>query len=91
MVYELPFHAFSEQEKVAISIGRLLSDKFEAKKRDMQKKLDLINRNNKLQMSLKYHEAWALKNICINRISWLESDFQKRNIQNAITQIDSYK
>lgn len=90
-VYDLPFNSFGEEEKVSISIGILLADKFESKKRDLMKKLDLLNREKKVKMSLKYHEAWALKNICINQISWAETDFQKINIQSAIHLIDKLK
>ncbi|TDQ22775.1 hypothetical protein [Tenacibaculum caenipelagi] len=90
-VYELPFNSFGEEQKIAISIGVVLADKFETKKRELKKKLSLINRNNKIQLTLKYHEAWALKNICINQISWSESEFEKLNIQSTIHLIDQAK
>lgn len=90
-IYELPFNSFGEAEKVAISIGVLLSDKFENKKRELHKKLDLLNRNKKVSFKLKYHEAWALKNILVNRISWLHNDYQKLNVQTTINKIDELK
>ncbi|CAL2095492.1 conserved protein of unknown function [Tenacibaculum sp. 190524A02b] len=90
-VYELPFNFFNEQEKVAISIAALLSDKFEAKKRELKKNLNLLNRNKKIQFTLKYHEAWALKNICINQISLVNIDINKIRVQEVIGLLDVEK
>ncbi|WP_271407168.1 hypothetical protein [Tenacibaculum soleae] len=89
--YELNFNGLTIEEKLQHSIGYLLSDIFETKKRALMKKSDLFNESKSIKMTLKYHEAWGLKNILVEQGYLLENDYQKINIQRAIHQLDSKK
>ncbi|WP_407269327.1 hypothetical protein [Tenacibaculum maritimum] len=88
-VYHLPFYAFDEEQKAAISIGALLSDKFDKKVRSIRRKAKTTKTS--FRITLKYHEAWALKNICINQIMYAENQLQKVSIQSAINELDQSK
>lgn len=90
-ICKVNFNSLTQFEKLGISICMVLSDTFETKRRDLQKKNDLFNSRKKVTLTLKYHEAWALKEMFINRISLLENDYQKINIQNAINLLDAAK
>ncbi|CAA0230130.1 hypothetical protein [Tenacibaculum maritimum] len=87
-IYEINFNSLNTEEKLEISIGMELSDVFDRKKRNIQKKNDLFNNDKKIAITLKYHEAWGLKNIFINRIGLLDNEYQKLNIQTSINHID---
>lgn len=89
--YEIQFNGLTEEEKLQFSIGYVLSDMFETKKRDLMKKSDLFNEAKKIKITLKYHEAWGLKNILVDHVNLLENKYQKVNIQQAIHHLDSTK
>lgn len=90
-LYDLNFNALTIEEKIEISIGAELADSFEKKRRNLQKKNDLFNSNKKVDVTLKYHELWGLRNIFINRIGLLDNDYEKLNIQTSINLLDSSK
>lgn len=86
--YDLNFYVLTPEEKIEISIGAELSDSFDKRRRKIQKELNLLNSNKKVDVTLKFYEAWALKKIFINQIHLLENDYQKFQIQNAINILD---
>lgn len=87
-VYKISFNTFTTEEKVQISIGATLSDMFEKRKRKLYKELDLLNSTKKISLTFKYHEAWALKEILLNKINLLDSDFHRLNAQTSINLLD---
>lgn len=91
LIYEIPFNALNQETKIFFSVGYSLSDTFEKKRRELIKKLDLLNSHKKVSITLKYHEAWGLKNILIDQIHLAKNDYQKTNIQKSINQLDSKK
>ena len=90
-ICKINFNSLSHQEKIGISICLVLSDTFECKRRELQKKNDLFNCRKKVAVTLKYHEAWALKEMFIDKISLLENDYQKTTIQSTINLLDAAK
>lgn len=61
-LYELPVSNI-QRENVYKSIGFDLADKFDTKARTLKKSADLLNAKKKAQVTLKFHEAWALHEI----------------------------
>ncbi|MFL0065356.1 hypothetical protein V2595_06940 [Tenacibaculum maritimum] len=90
-ICKINFNSLSHQEKINISICLVLSDTFEMKKRDIQKKNDLFNSRKKISIALKYHQVWALNQVLIDKFSLVENEYQKFNIQNSIHLLDSKK
>lgn len=88
-LYQVNFNSLSTQEKLEMSIGVDLSDLFEKKKRTLQKNLDLLTAHKKTVITLKFHEAWGLKNILIHHIGESESVFQQQTLQASIHLLDS--
>lgn len=82
---------FSEQQKVVISIGRLLATKFHTRRNNLDIKLSQIKPNEKFQFTLLYFQVWALKTILINNIACISDEHQKFYVQKAIDQLDKNK
>ncbi len=89
-LYDLQFQQFQSNQKVFISIGLELADKFDKKYKSTIKSASLFNQKTKIGFTLKYYEAWALNSICIELFSWSENDFQKRQLQNIINKLDKW-
>ena len=87
-VHSLNFAALSVEEKINASIGAELYILFEKKKLSIQQKLDLLNRDKKISLSLKYYEVWALKKLFVNYIALLDNQYQSLNAQNVINLLD---
>lgn len=90
-INHLPFYSFNEEQKVAVSIGLVLSEKFQKRTITLKNKKGNPNRQKVCRFTLKYHESWALKEICINQISWCNSSFQKFAVQGVINELDKHK
>lgn len=90
-INHLPFYSFNEDQKIAISIGVLLSDKFQKRIITLNRKKNKPKKQKMSRFTFRYHEAWALKNICINQISWCDSSFQKFVVQGVINELDKEK
>ncbi|MFL0063718.1 hypothetical protein [Tenacibaculum maritimum] len=87
-LYDLDFLTLESQEKVAVSIGLILADKFDKKIKTIQKKLNFFDPNKDIKFTFDFFEAWALKKICIQLIGTSDSDFNKLNIQVIINKLD---
>lgn len=87
-LYDFELTQLEQQQKVAFSIGLRLSDKFDKKRKDIQKKASLFDVKKKISFTLDYYEAWALKQMCIELISWSENNYQKLAIQQIINKLD---
>ncbi len=89
-LYDLPFNQFESPQKIFVSIGVDLADKFDKKTKSIIKKSSLFTQKKKYDTTLKYHEAWALKNICIELFSWSENEYQKLQLENIISKLDKW-
>lgn len=89
--YEVPFNGLTVESKLEFSIGYVLSDIFQKKKRSLLKKQDLFNESKKIKITLKYHEAWGLKKILLDHGYLLNNHFQKTNVQGVINKLDLEK
>ncbi|WP_271406963.1 hypothetical protein [Tenacibaculum soleae] len=87
-LYDLNFMLLESEEKVAVSIGLILADKFDKKYKTIQKKLDLFEAKKPIKFTLDFYEAWALKKICIQLILITESALEKISIQKVISKLD---
>lgn len=61
-LYYLPVSNI-QRENIYKSIGFDLADMFESKARTLKKSANLLNTKQKAQVTLKFHEAWALHEI----------------------------
>ncbi|MCD8405859.1 hypothetical protein G1J88_10260 [Tenacibaculum dicentrarchi] len=86
-LYDLDFLTLESQEKVAVSIGLILADKFDKKIKTIQKKL-FFDTTKDIKFTFDFFEAWALKEICIQLIGTSDSNFNKVNIQVVINKLD---
>lgn len=76
-------------ENVKRSIGFELAEKINTKCRAAVKKHNnLFDGGEKISLSLKYYEAWALKEILVDFIAVSETDFNKILTQKTIALID---
>lgn len=89
-LYDLPFNQFESTQKIFVSIGLDLADKFDKKCKSIIKKANLFEQEKKHDTTLKFHEAWALKNICVELFSWSENEYQKTQLQNIINKLDKW-
>ncbi|WBX78331.1 hypothetical protein PG911_08735 [Tenacibaculum ovolyticum] len=87
-LYDLNFSLLEKEEKVAVSIGLILADKFDKKYKTIQKKLDLFEAKKPIKFTLDFYEAWALKKLCIELYGIGDTDFEKLGIQNVINKLD---
>lgn len=87
-LYEFDLTLLKQQQKVVFSIGLRLSDKFDKKRKDIQKKSSLFDTKKKISFTLDYYEAWSLKGICVELITLSETDYQKLSIQQIINKLD---
>lgn len=76
--------AMSSNEKLLLSIAYDLKDKICQKSSKTKRKSDLFTTGKKVTVSLKFHEAWALEKILIERKSILQNDFTKSMVQTMI-------
>lgn len=76
--------AMSSNEKLLLSIAYDLKDKICQKSSKTKRKTDLFTTGKKVTVSLKFHEAWALEKILIERKSILQNDFTKSMVQTMI-------
>lgn len=76
--------ALSSNEKMLLSIAYDLVDKFSQKSTKTKRKTDLFSTRKKVTVSLKFHEAWALEKILIERKAVLVNDFSKSMVQTVI-------
>lgn len=58
-IYDLPVSNL-QIENIYKSICYDLADKFDSKAKSLKKSADLLNADKKHQITLKFHEAWAL-------------------------------
>ncbi|CAL2075363.1 hypothetical protein [Tenacibaculum sp. 190524A02b] len=87
-LYSFAFNSFSCVEKIEISIGYELSDLFDKKRRIITQRGITTNGLKKYKISLKYYQAWALKQILRNYLYLLENDYQKLKIEKSISHLD---
>ncbi len=87
-LYDLDFSAFDKNEKIAVSIGLILADKFDKKLKTIKKKFDLFEVKKPIKFTFDFYEAWALKQLCIELYGMGESDYSKLGIQNVINKLD---
>ena len=76
--------ALSSNEKLLLSIAYDLKDKICQKSTMTKRKTDLFSTGKKVSVSLKFHEAWALEKILIERKGILQNDFNKSMVQTVI-------
>lgn len=76
------------QENVYKSIGFDLAEKFEKKLKTRIKNATLFDAKKKIKISLKTHEAWALKEIAVNLITTIDAPFQQNQLQKLINTLD---
>lgn len=74
--------------KVIASIWLDLADKFEKKYNEKVRGQDIFSDSKLTKFSLKYHQAWALKNILIDFQVLSDTDFQKLQLQKVINSLD---
>ena len=86
-VYEIPA-TFDERTNVYFSIGCDIADKFDSKTKAQLKKQSLFDHSKLHKITLKFHEAWALKNILLELITTVSNPYQKGLIQKVINIID---
>ncbi|CAL2101218.1 conserved protein of unknown function [Tenacibaculum sp. 190130A14a] len=82
------FYSLNSEEKLRHSIGTSLYDTFTRKTMNLKSKMDLITSSKSTQLTLKHHEAWALKSFLRNHISLLETDLEILGVQKAIGFLD---
>ncbi|PKH51890.1 hypothetical protein CXF68_14875 [Tenacibaculum sp. Bg11-29] len=87
-LYDLNFSLLEKEEKIAVSIGLILADKFDKKYKTIQKKLDLFEAKKPISFTLDFHEAWALKKLCFELYGIGENHFEKLGIQNVLNKLD---
>jgi hypothetical protein len=76
-------------ENVTRSIAFDVADKLSAKWKSVVKKSNnLFQYRAKLSIALKYHEAWALRDILRDLIVNCETDFQRQTVQKTINDLD---
>jgi chromosome condensin MukBEF complex kleisin-like MukF subunit len=76
------------QEKVLLSIGYDLADKFDSKAKQLVKKSSLFDTKKRHKITLKYHEAWALEIILIEFLPFHSNEFSKNEVQKVINQLN---
>lgn len=81
-VYDLPVSSI-ERENVYKSIAMDLSDKFEAKSRVIKKSTSLLTFKKKADITLKYHEAWALEQVLHDILRETTLDTYQNSLLNA--------
>ncbi len=76
--------------KVWISIGMDLADTFNKKVRTIQKQSSIFDVKKKHNISLKYHEAWALKELLITLLQYIkkENDLHYVLLQKLFSELD---
>ncbi len=85
--YQINFNSLTTTEdKIEYSICYELSDKFELKTRNIQKR----NKSNKkkIKITIKYYQAWAMKNFLIKEVNFLENHHKVITIENSIRILD---
>lgn len=85
-VYEMPV-SMDQRENVYKSIGFDLADKLDKKVKTLIRKANLFDKE-KIKLSLKYHEAWALEAILLDRAPLIGNDYQKNLTQALIHTIN---
>lgn len=60
--------------KVWISIGMELADTFNKKVRTLQKQSNIFDVKKKHSVSMKYHEAWALRELLVVLLEYVKKD-----------------
>lgn len=88
--FETPvnFYSLNSEEKLKHSIGTSLYDTFTRKTMSIKSKMDLITSSKSTQLTLKHHEAWALKFFLREHISLLATKFEKLGVQKIISLLD---
>lgn len=86
-VYEMPV-PLDERAKVYLSISYDLADKFGQKVRGQLKKQTLFDHKRLHKITLKFHEAWALKAILINFLVTVDQSYQNNLLQQVINILD---
>ncbi|MCP1997280.1 hypothetical protein [Flavobacterium sp. HSC-61S13] len=71
------------KQKIYRSIGFDLAEKFEVKAKGLIKKNSLFDLNKKVNMSLKFHEAWALE-IILNELCVMLDNHYNQIVVNLI-------
>lgn len=87
-LYDLNFNEVDKAQKVAVSVGLRLADAFDKKRKTNLKKSDLFDQKKQIKFTLDYYEAWALKNLCVELFSWIDTDFKKFCVQKVIEKLD---
>lgn len=85
--YEYSFPETLEQ-KLCKSIAYDVADRFDCKTKSQLKKNSLFEAKKLFKITLKYHEAWALKLILIEQITEVNNDYQKTLLQKVINNLD---
>lgn len=62
--------------KVYVSIGLELSDRFEKKCRTIERQTSIFDSKKKYSTKFKYHEAWALKELLIGMMTYVRETNQ---------------
>lgn len=78
----------SEDSKIILSIIYSTLDFFNKKLIKTQREKLLFNPQKKHQITLKYHEGWALKEYLITTIVLLDNKYETICIQQLINQLD---
>lgn len=78
-IYELPV-SNDQQQNIYKSIGYDLADKFHTKAKHIKKTTDLLNAKNKHDITLKFHEAWALHEILHDILQIIQLDTYYQNL-----------
>lgn len=82
-VYELPVSNV-ERENIYKSIGFDLADKFDSKCKSQVRKASLFDSKKKNKITLKFHEAWALHQILMDTLDYVNNAYQKTLISKVI-------
>lgn len=70
------------------SIAQDLADKFDTKTKSRIKKANIFDARKKTKITLKYHEAWALKAYLAASLPRINNDYQYNLLQKQINHLD---
>ena len=73
---------------VVHSISLDLADKFDAKAKSLIKKANIFSVKRNTKITLKYHEAWALKIFLNEAIQRIDNDYYRTLVQKTINILD---
>lgn len=87
-VYQLNISMLNMEGKAMYTIGFTLADKFDKKNKQLKKKANLLNTNDLVQLTLPYHEAFALYGILKEFIGFVANHRDVNTLRILINTLD---